>query len=98
MTQIKSNDETKKQIGYLKRAREMQQLATAHYVPGQGDKSLARVHERYIKPRFGNTYRTFLRAWNTDTSMLETLERERDERERQKQRLRYLKTQTTKSL
>lgn len=77
------------QIGYLKRAREMQRLAKAYYEDGRGDKSLSWVHEHFIKPRFGNSYRTFLRAWRTDTSVLERREHERDERERRKLRNRF---------
>lgn len=81
MLKPKSNEKPKKQIGYLKRAREMQELAHANFEPERGDKSLSRIHKNIIKPRFGNTYRTFLRAMNTDTSVIERLERERDERE-----------------
>lgn len=77
------------QIGYLKRAREMQQLAQPYYKDGKGDKSLSWVHEHVIKPRFGNSYRTFLRAWTTDTHVLERRERERDESERLKLRNRF---------
>lgn len=49
-----------------------------------------------IKPRFGNTYRTFLRAMNTDTSVIERLERERDERELCKLRDKNSLTQSNK--
>lgn len=64
MLKPKSNEKPKKQIGYLKRAREMQELAHANFEPERGDKSLSRIHKNIIKPRFGNTYRTFLRAMN----------------------------------
>lgn len=55
MLKPKSNEKPKKQIGYLKRAREMQELAHANFEPERGDKSLSRIHKNIIKPRFGNT-------------------------------------------
>lgn len=96
MLKPKSNEKPKKQIGYLKRAREMQELAHANFEPERGDKSLSRIHKNIIKPRSGNTYRTFLRAMNTDTSVIERLERERDERELCKLRDKNSLTQSNK--
>lgn len=96
MLKPKSNEKPKKQIGDLKRAREMQELAHANFEPERGDKSLSRIHKNIIKPRFGNTYRTFLRAMNTDTSVIERLERERDERELCKLRDKNSLTQSNK--
>lgn len=98
MLKPKSNEKPKKQIGYLKRAREMQELAHANFEPERGDKSLSRIHKNIIKPRFGNTYRTFLRAMNTDTSVIERLERERDERELCKLRDKNSLTQSKSSI
>lgn len=45
MLKPKSNEKPKKQIGYLKRAREMQELAHANFEPERGDKSLSRIHK-----------------------------------------------------
>lgn len=49
MLKPKSNEKPKKQIGYLKRAREMQELAHANFEPERGDKSLSRIHKNIIK-------------------------------------------------
>lgn len=73
MLKPKSNEKPKKQIGYLKRAREMQELAHANFEPERGDKSLSRIHKNIIKPRFGNTYRTFLRAMNTEFNSIKQM-------------------------
>ncbi len=82
------------QLGYLKRAQEMKLLAKPH--TKRGGVTLSWIYEHVIKPRYGTSYRTFLRAYHTDTSMLERRENERDERERRKLQETYGLTQLTK--
>lgn len=60
----------KHQTSYLKRAREIQRIVSRHYEPGRQDRNLSAVYRRHVEPRFGITYKTFLRARKIDTSPL----------------------------
>lgn len=60
----------KHQTSYLKRAREIQRIVSRHYEPGRQGRNLSAVYRRHVEPRFGITYKTFLRARKIDTSPL----------------------------
>ena len=51
---------------YLIRIREVQQFALRYYEKGRHDKCFKQVWKKYVFPRFGINYNTFLRYMKTD--------------------------------
>ena len=62
---------------YLKKAKCIQEIISRHYEPGRQDRNLRAVHRRYIEPLFGVCYKSCLRAWHTDTSILNSDQKEK---------------------
>ena len=61
---------------YIKKAKYIQEIISRHYEPGRQDRNLRAVHRRYIEPLFGIYYKSCLRAWHTDTSILNNEQKE----------------------
>ena len=55
---------------YLIRIREVQQFALRYYEKGRHDKCFKQVWKKYVFPRFGINYNTFLRYMKTDVDKL----------------------------